>query len=275
MRIAIQGATGSFHHIAAEHWFGSGNDYICCETFGDVFTALSEKKADSAVVAIENSRFGSITEVYDLLLEHKFPIVGEVAEQIHQQLIGLPGAKLTDIDEVYSHPVALGQTSRFLDSKLKNAEKVEFFDTAAAVEHIKRIGSIHNAAIAGHLAAEMHNMRILAKNIEDEQQNYTRFLIIKNGRTVVKNANKTSLVLQTDHQPSALYRAMGIFAKRNVNLTKLQSRPISGKVWKYQFYIDVETAGKQLDDIRHDLIADGCKVTILGQYMADPKTYED
>jgi prephenate dehydratase len=282
MRIGIQGAAGSFHHIAAEHWFGGDNtqkaqehDYYYGETFEDVFKALENKEIASAVVAIENSRYGSISEVYDLLLRYNFPIVGEVAEQIHQQLIALPGSKIADIRQVFSHPVALGQTSHFLDNILKNTEKIEYYDTAAAVEHIKVLGNKQNAAIAGHLAAEIHDMAIIAPNIEDEKQNYTRFLIIQRSAARIKDANKASLVLQTEHKAGSLYRAMGIFAKRNLNLTKLQSRPIGGKVWKYHFYVDVEVTGDILGESVDELTKDGCKVTVLGQYLADPRTFED
>jgi len=266
MKIAIQGGHYSFHDLVARRWFGEAAEIVPCESFADVFAALQSETADKAVVAIENSLYGSINEVYDLLLKHQFPIIGEVPEHIHQQLITHPDTTLADIQVVYSHPVALNQCAQFLDTYLPQAERIEYFDTAESVAHIKALGDHQAAAIAGHGAAQAHGMAILSENIEDEATNFTRFLILDRDAEAVDGADKASLVLRTSHKPGALYEALGIFANRNINLTKLHSRPIRGKVWLYQFFIDCEADTDQLTESIEALRNADCEVTLLGHY---------
>jgi prephenate dehydratase len=275
MKIAIQGALGSFHHIASQQFYGDGHEYICCDTFAGVFEALASRGADVGVVAIENSLCGSITEVYDLLLRHNYPIVGEVAEHIHQNLITFPGAKLGDITRVYSHPVALAQCAEFLESKLPRVEIIEHHDTAGAVEYIKDHDEHGSAAIASTLAARMHGMNVLCPSIQDERSNFTRFLCIQPNGSLPPDADKASLVLTTSHQPGALYKALGVFADLDCNLTKLESRPIRGKVWHYQFYIDVEVTKLTLAEAIKQLESQGCIVKNLGMYRASYKDFDD
>lgn len=275
MIIAIQGAPGSFHHIAAHHWYGDAHNYLPADSFAAVFNALASHKADVAVVAVENSLYGSITEVYDLLLRHNYPIVGEVTEHIHQNLIGSNGTKLSDIGHVYSHPVALAQCAAFLDSELAQAEIIEYHDTAAAVEHIKALGDRHVAAIASTLAAEMHGMDILRPSIQDERSNFTRFLVIEPNAKPPAKTDKASLVLTTAHAPGALNQALGVFAGLESNLTKLESRPIRGKVWQYQFYLDVSITPDKLEEAVGTLESQGCTVRNLGMYIAATTTYND
>lgn len=275
MKIAIQGESGSFHELAAKHWFGENIELVCCDTFSEVFMACADGRADAAVCAIENSLYGSINEVYDLLQEYRFPIIGEVPERIHQNLIALPTASLNDITHVFSHPVALAQCDAFLAEHLPNAEKVQHQDTAASVAYIKEQNNIAYAAIASSVAAKQYEMQILRSEIEDHSTNYTRFLILNPKGSAPSGANKTSLTLQTNHTPGSLYKALGVLANANVNMTKLQSRPITGKVWKYQFYLDIETAGDQLITIIKEMTSQGCEVTVLGEYKAADLSYED
>lgn len=275
MKIAIQGEAGSFHELAAHRWFGTSIDLICCPTFGGVFAAMQNNQADAAVVAVENSLYGSINEVYDLLQKFSFPIIGEIPERIHQNLITLSGTDPKDITQVFSHPVALAQCSEFLDKNLPRAERIELHDTAAAVEHIKDMGNPGYAAIASSSAAALHGLPILQAAIEDQTTNFTRFLVLQKNPTHIQTANKASLILQTNHQPGALYRVLGVFADANVNIVKLQSRPIIGKVWKYQFYLDVQTAGRPLQNFISEITSQGCEITILGEYLAAPTTLED
>lgn len=268
MKIAIQGELGSFHHIASVAFYGDGHTYVSGDTFDAVFARLQDKTADVAVVAIENSLFGSIPAVYDLLLKHGYPIVGEISERIHQNLISYPGVSLADISSVYSHPIALAQCANFLDDRLPYAERLEHHDTAAAVAYIKEKNLRISAAIASSKAADMHGMHIIAEKIEDEELNYTRFLVIDPVATTPPGANKASLVLTTTHEPGALYAALGVFAEAGCNLTKLQSRPIIGKVWKYQFFIDVEVSPDTLKEVTQKLQSAGCKVINLGCYKS-------
>jgi prephenate dehydratase len=268
MRIAIQGQKGSYHHIAAEHYFDGDIELVCCETFAAVFEALASHNADAGVIAAENSIAGTVHPVYDLLLANTFSIAGEVYEHIHHCLITLPDVNLKDIVRVYSHPMALPQCSEFLEQNLPHAERVEYSDTAASVTHIKQTNDLHAAAIASSLAAKLDDMPILYTNIEDYPNNVTRFLILDHSSGPSPRSNKSSLILETPHKPGALWHALGIFAKADINLTKLESRPIPSEPWRYQFLIDVETARAPLHTALEQLKKSGCSVRILGEYMA-------
>jgi prephenate dehydratase len=268
MKVAIQGQQASFHDIAARQFFGDDIVIVGRETFAETFGALASGRADRAVVAIENSLYGSMNEVYDLLLRHKFWIAGEVYSRINQCLIGLPGATLENIQEVYSMGVALGQCEEFLDTRLPNAKRVEHHDTTGSVIDVKRWDDPTKAAVAGEAAAKFHGMQILAEEIETHKQNYTRFMVLQHEQTEDSAANKTSLILVTDHKPGALYQALGTFAGEGISLTKLQSRPIIGEAWHYMFYVDVD-AGVQTTSLQKaldELHKQNCEVIILGSY---------
>lgn len=268
MQVAIQGQLGSFHHQVATQWLGDNVEILAAETFDDVFGMLNRFETTKAIVAIENSLYGSINEVYDLIESHRYPIVGEVYLRIEQQLISLPDAKPVDITHIYSHPVALAQCEHYLDTYFPHAERIEYHDTAASVEFIKNKGDKSMAAIAGRVAADLYDLPILAENIEDNKANYTRFLILDAKPSAATDADKTSLVIQTDHKPGALAGVLATFANANVNLTKLQSRPIIGKVWQYRFYIDVEASGEKLHSLIREIEKNGTAVTILGEYKS-------
>ena len=268
MHIAIQGQLGSFHHQVAKQWFGNDVQILPAETFSEVFGMLNRHETTLAIVAIENSLYGSINEVYDLIESHRYPIVGEVYLRIEQQLIALPGAKTTDITHIYSHPVALAQCENYLDAHFPNAERIEHHDTAGSVEFIKQSGDKSMAAIAGRVAAKTYNLPILTENIEDNKANVTRFMIIDTSGKKAPDTNKASLVIQTDHTPGSLARVLTTFADAGVNLTKLQSRPIIGKVWKYRFYVDVETSDDKLTALISEIQKNETAVTILGEYKA-------
>lgn len=274
MRIAIQGEEASFHALAARQFFGNDVELVSCATFTDTFAALANGRADQAVVAIENSLFGSINEVYDLLLKHSFSIVGEVYLRVEQCLIGLPGSAIEDVREVHSHPVALAQCEAYLDETLTRAERFEHHDTAGSVADVKKWGDKTKTAIASEAAAKLHDMVVLAKGVETHKQNYTRFVVLSLQPTSQPTAtNKTSLVLTTDHAPGALYKALGVFASRNINLTKLQSRPIVGSAWHYMFYVDV-SAGSSSEEFQQALVelkTQQCDVTLLGSYQENSK----
>ncbi len=270
MKVAIQGQVASFHDSAARQFYGDDIVIVGCETFGEAFQALADGRADSAVIAIENSLYGSLNPVYDLLLKHKFWISGEVYLRINQCLIGLPGAELADIREVYSMAVALGQCEEFLDTKLPQAKRVEHHDTTGSVIDIKKWNDPTKAAIAGVDAAKHYGLEILAEEIETHKQNYTRFMVLERQRHDVPDASKTSMVLVTGHQPGALYQALGALAQRDINMSKLQSRPIVGEAWHYMFYLDV-SRGLQDADLQaalQELKTQSCEVTLLGSYRS-------
>lgn len=173
--VAIQGQAGSFHEQAARQWYGARATIVPCVTFRDAFDAYADGSANAIVTAVENTIFGSINEVYQLIESCGAPIVGEMKLAIDQMLIAHPGTKLTDITEVYSHPVALAQCRSFLKQYLPQATLIEFFDTAGAVEFIASEHTPHRAAIAGRAAAELYNLPIVAESIQDDKDNITRF----------------------------------------------------------------------------------------------------
>lgn len=271
MKVAIQGEEGSFHDLAAHKLLGSSIEIVSCGNFRETISSLLSGEVEYAVIAIENSLFGTINEVYDLLIKNNVSICGETYLKIKQCLIGLPGTNINEIKEVYSHPVALAQCEDFLESTLPGAKKFEEADTAGSVELIKSIGDKSKAAIAGTQAAELHGMEILAEEIETNKQNYTRFVILDKGHNNInEQANKTSLVLKTpgDVKPGSLFRALGVFAKNEVNLFALHSRPIIGKAWHYMFYLDIDSSPNipHFDSIISELKNQGCDVKILGSY---------
>lgn len=272
MRIAIQGEVGSFHHQAAVQWFGNDVSLFSADTFTEAFAALDSNNADMALVAIENSLYGSINEVLDLIERHRYPIIGEIYLRIQQQLITLPGATTADIKQIYSHPVALAQCQEYLHAHFKNVIQIEYPDTAGSVELIKEKNDPSLAAIAGRIAASNHGLPILAEDIEDNKANFTRFVIIDPNGTPSQSANKSSLVLTSSHTPGSLAHILSIFARAGVNLTKLQSRPIIGDAWKYRFYIDVEVAGAKLHELLAQIRATGAVIDVIGEYVTG-KTY--
>ena len=268
MKVAIQGELGSFHHYAAISYFGNNVKIIACDSFKEVFECVKNKRCSRAVVAIENSLYGSINEVYDLLLKYKYPIIAEVPMRIKQSLIGLESCDFNSITHVYSHPVAIAQCSDYLDMHMPNADRIENHDTAGSVRLIKELNNPEFAAIASELAAKIYNLKIIKNSIENHNTNFTRFLVLSDKLVKNTKANKVSLVLQTSHKPGALYEALGVFANAGINLTKLQSRPIVGKVWKYRFYIDAETNYDKIIVVQKKLIKQGCQSTLLGLYSS-------
>ena len=267
-KISIQGVQASFHDIAAKQFFGADTTREYCETFEATLAAACDGTADYALCAIENSLYGSINEVYDLLLNTHLHIIGEVYLRVEQCLIGLPGADPAKATAVYSHHVALAQCDEYLDEHLPTAKRLEFHDTAASVEHIKQLNDSTIFAIASRQAAELHGLEIIAESIETNKENYTRFVALSKEEGVVEGANKASLILTTNHNPGALYEALGCFAKNGINLTKIQSRPIIGKAWHYMFYVDIDAATEsdEYQQASAELAALDCEILVLGSY---------
>lgn len=271
-KVAIQGERASYYDQAAHKFFDNSASLIHCKTFRETFNTLAQAKADYALAAIENSLYGSINENYDLLLKHKFWIVGEVYIHIKHCLIGLPGAVLTNITEVYSQAPALGQCTSWLDTNLPFAERIEEYDTAGSVILIKKLANPVKAAIGSMQAAKLYKLKVLATGIETHRENYTRFVVLAPRKELVPRSNKTTLVLTThaDTKPGSLARALEAFARRNINLTMLQSRPILGKAWHYMFYVDVDCAHDSLKfkETVVELSKNSYKIIVLGSYKA-------
>ena len=249
LSVAIQGQEGSYHDQAAAHYFGEAYDPRFMETFADVFGSVAEGRSDYGMSAVENSLVGSITPVYDLLRKTgRVSIMGEVYLGVHHSLIGLPGAQLGDIKDVYSHPVALDQCTAFLKQEIPQATTHTASDTAGSVSLVKERNDISVAAIAGANNAERHGLQIIRSGVENDPENYTRFLVLSrpenDSHERRMQANKTSLLVErlTDDAdelaPGTLHSALGCFAIARVGLTKIESRPIQGRPWRYIFYLD-------------------------------------
>lgn len=267
--VSIQGTKFSYHDIARSRYFDNANQTTLeRDAFAEVFEDVQSGRSRYGLVAIENSLYGSINEVYDLLIKDKVWISGEIYLRINHCLLGVKGSQLEDIKEVYSHPIALAQCHNFLETKLAHATRFEYADTAASAATVAKWNDPTKAAVAGRQAAEEYGLEILAEGIETDKQNYTRFIIIQKDEPKIENANKTSIVMRTDHKPGALYRALGVFAENGINLSKLESRPIIGKAWHYIFYVDFDEGAETANSQRalKELDAMDAQVTILGSY---------
>jgi prephenate dehydratase len=265
--VAIQGIKESFHAIAAYSLFSEDIELNECHSFHDVFSAVKDGASDFGVVAIENSLYGSINDTYDLLVKNDLHICGEAYEQIGLYLVGAPDSKLGDITNVYSHPAALGESSDYLDLNLPSASRHEYSDTALAAKFVSESNDNSKAAIAGELAANTYTVNVLAKNIESHKHNYTRFILISKQQAELSSKNaKSTIVFQTGNKPGSLHAALGVFAKYNIGLTKLESRPIVGKAWRYMYYADIESAFN--DELQKELSKVASNVRLLGTYQA-------
>jgi len=230
--------------MAINQLLGPDIEVVPCQQFEQVFRTVVDKKAEAAMVPIENTLHGSVHENYDHLLHFNLPIVGETSVRIVHNLITLAGVRSRKIRRVFSHPVALNQCLDFFSAN-PHMEKVPYYDTAGSVKMLSEDKLLYSAAIASALAAELYGCRILKRSIEDDHRNYTRFfLLARPGKTVpvklaVKRGFKTSLVFTTRNVPGALFRALSAFALRDISLSKIESRPLRGKPWEYLFYLDL------------------------------------
>jgi prephenate dehydratase len=249
MKLAIQGELGSFSHDAALK-FEPRSSIVPCVRSADVFDAVESGTVHAAVIAIENTLAGSVAENYDLLLARKVFILRELLLRIRHNLIAVRNAKFSDIRTVLSHPVALDQCRKLFRAHPK-LQPMPFYDTAGSVRHIIAEERRDAAAIAPKRAAGEYGGKILLSGIEDNQQNYTRFLLISKVPPVAKGrrrmghpqkipgANKTSLGFALKNVPGALFKALGVFALRDISLSKIESRPIAGRPWEYVFFADI------------------------------------
>ena len=235
--IAFQGERGSFSEEAIYKLLGRRVRVLPCETFINTFEAVTRGRANYCLVPIENTLAGSIYENFDLLLSNQLHIVNEVNLRIVHNLIALPGMVRKQVRQVYSHPVALAQCSRFF-AKNPQVERIPFYDTAGSIKMITERKLEGAAGIASRIAAEVYKARILATHLEDHRENHTRFLLLSKKARVSPKAGKVSIVFSTRNVPGALYKCLSVFALRDIDLTKMESRPLRGRPWEYFFYLD-------------------------------------
>lgn len=236
--VAFQGERGSFSEEATYKLLGPHTRVQPCETFAATFQSVVGGKCKYCLVPIENTLAGSVYENYDLLLENQLHIVGEVSLRIVHNLIAFPGITKKDLRQVYSHPVALAQCGRFFQ-RHPEIEKVPFYDTAGSVKMLSERRIPGAAAIASHVAAAVYHGRILQTHVEDHHENFTRFLLLSRTSAVSPKANKVSIVFSTRNAPGALFKCLSVFALRDIDLTKMESRPLRGRPWEYFFYLDL------------------------------------
>ncbi len=237
-KVTFQGIAGAYSEEAIRQFFGPEIESVPCRTLADIFFAVENGAANYGMLPVENAVAGSVTRSYELLVDHDLRIYAEVILHVGHMLLALPGTKLTDLKRVRSHPQALAQCQRYLGRH--GLEPEPAFDTAGSARDLAADPGPGIAVIASELAAELYGLEILDRGIEDFPFNYTRFFVIGLEDPPRAQRNKTSLVFTTPHQPGVLYKCMGNFAKRGINLTKIESRPRLNRPWQYIFYLDFE-----------------------------------
>src|SRR5712692_10405976 len=272
IRVAFQGEPGAFSEAAAIQLLGDAIATVPRATFEAAFTATGEGSADALLAPVENSLAGSVVRVFDLLMESRLAIVAETILPIEMQLIAAPGASLSDIRSVASHPMALAQCERFFATH-PQWKRVPAEDTAGSVREALSSGDKSRGAIAGRRAAEHYHGVILAERIQDNAENFTRFVLLlpenEAAAWLSPEARKVSLAMRLAHRPGALLASLEPFAKHAVNLLKIESRPIHGRPWEYQFFIDVEASDVALlEQALLEVRGATSELRVLGRYVS-------
>ncbi|MDT5269157.1 MAG: prephenate dehydratase [Acidobacteriota bacterium] len=268
-RVAFQGERGAFSEEAGVKLLGETTELVPRPTFESLFAAIGEGAADLALAPVENTLAGSVHRVYDLLLDSPLHITAEVVIPIRHFLIGLTDSNAEEVKTVESHPVALAQCERFFASR-PDIRRVAADDTAGSVAAVLRRGDATCAAVAGRRAAEIYGGHILREGLEDHRENYTRFVLLAPEPSDEKEADKLSLVVKLAHRPGALHHALEPFARRGIDLLKIESRPLRGQPWEYHFYLDLRAPPRDpelvaaLDELRDR----AASVRVLGHYAA-------
>jgi len=271
-RVAFQGEPGAFSEAAAIQLLGTGTTTVPRPTFDAAFRAITDGVADAILAPVENTLAGSVVRVFDLLLDSNLTMVSETILHIEHQLIGCQGATLADLRSVSSHPVALAQCERFFLAH-PQLKRVPAEDTAGSVREIISRGDKSFAAIAGRRAAEIYGGALLAENIHDNPENFTRFVLLlppENAAPFLSpSARKMSIAMRIAHRPGALLASLEPFVRHGVNLLKIESRPIHGRPWEYQFFLDVEAElSTQLEQALAEVRQATSEVRVLGLYVA-------
>jgi chorismate mutase / prephenate dehydratase len=266
VKVTYQGETGAYSEMAVFKFFGSKVEPVPCKDFREVFESVKTGAVPHGVVPIENSIEGSVNQNYDLFLAYDLKVCGEVAIKLAHVLIANPNTELENVKTVYSHPQALAQCRSYLEKH--KWEISPAYDTAGSVKIIKEKNLTNAAAIASEKAADLYGMKILARNISDNPSNYTRFLVLGTEDAAPTGDDKTSIIFSSKHAPGTLYHAIGEFATRNINLTRIESRPTKTTAWQYNFYLDFEghRTEKRCAEALQALEKFAIFVKILGSY---------
>ena len=266
-RVVFPGTEGAYSQAATEHYFGKNCNSFYVKTFREAMEAIEEGSADFAVLPIENSTAGAVDEMYDLLVEFENYIVGETVIPIQNTLSALPGTKFDEIERVYSKGVALMQASRFLEEH-GDWQQISVANTAIAAKKVRDEQDKSQAAVCSAYAAEVHGLEVLADNINDESGNCTRFIVVTNQKIFLKDASKISLCLEHSHESGSLYHMLSHFIYNDLNMTKIESRPIEGRNWEYRFFIDIEgnLADAAVKNAIRGLREEARSLRILGNY---------
>lgn len=266
VRVVFQGAEGAYSQAAMHQYFGDAVNSFHVDTFRDACCAIEEGSADFAVLPIENSTAGIVNEIYDLLVEFENYIVGEQIIKIEHCLLGVPGGRIEDIRTVYSHPQSLMQSARYLAEH--DWQQISMQNNAFAALKVAKEKDKTQAAIASEYAGETYGLEILKKGINDSDSNSTRFIIVTNQKIFRKNANKISLCLEIPHESGSLYHILSHFIYNNLNMTKIESRPIPDRNWEYRFFIDFEgnLADSAVKNALRGLREEARSMKILGNY---------
>ena len=238
-RIVFQGTDGAYSQAAMYKYFGRDINSFHVQTFRDAMEAIEEGSADFAVLPIENSSAGMVSEMYDLLVEFENYIVGEVVLPVEHALAGIEGASISTIQRVYSHPQALMQSSRYLDEH-RDWQQIGVANTAVAAKKILEEKDVTQAAICSEHAAEIYGLKILDNKINYNDNNSTRFIVVTNQKIFLKDAKKISICFEVAHESGSLYHLLSHFIYNDLNMTKIESRPIEGRTWEYRFFVDFE-----------------------------------
>ncbi len=266
VRVVFQGAEGAYSQAAMMQFFSEEINSFHVDTFREAMSAIDEGSADFAVLPIENSTAGIVNEIYDLLQEFENYIVGEQIIKIEHCLLGVPGTKLEDVKTVYSHPQSLMQTAKYLGNH--DWQQVGMKNNAFAAKKVAEDGDKTKAAIAGEHAAKIYGLEVLAKGINDVKSNSTRFIIVTNQKVFRKDANKISICFEVPHESGSLYHMLSHFIYNNLNLSKIESRPIEERDWEYRFFIDFEgnLADSAVKNALRGLRDESRNMKILGNY---------
>ncbi len=264
IHVSFQGERGAYSEAAARSFFNEEIESVPLATFAEVLENTSMNKTEYAILPVENSLEGSVGESYDLLYLTSLNATGEIYHRIEHYLIGI--GKLDQVDTVYSHPQALGQCREFIEQH--NMKTIPAYDTAGSVKIVKELDRKNCACIASKAASAIHDMSIVAENIANNPNNYTRFLILSKKKSSRTGNDKTSIIFSIKHEPSSLYKIIKNFHRNDVSLTKIESRPTDTNTWEYNFYVDFEGHEKdpQISEILDQIKQETLFMKVLGSY---------